>query len=239
MARLSTIIRQDPKTPALDPKNRTEHKPGKSYRAIYEALKEEIMLWQIKPGDSLPEVEIAQRFGSSRAPVREALIHLFKEGFLRSADYKGYSVPDISMQELKELFQVRLLVEPPAAELAALNPATFMEYLPNLEGFVAQQTQPVTAENLKNQLEAEIGFHTLVARASGNSVLAGIVGEVAERLQRYHVWLLKLNPSLRETVRWHRQILAEIRTGHPEGARKAMTEHIEAARTIWLERYFR
>ena len=123
----------------IDQKPLANNKPRKSYRPIYEALKEEIMLGVIKPGDLLPEVEIAQRFGSSRAPVREALIHLFKEGFLRSADYKGYSAPDISMQELKELFQVRLMVEPPAAELAALNPASFMECLPDLEAFVAQQ----------------------------------------------------------------------------------------------------
>ena len=80
----------------IDQKPLANNKPRKSYRPIYEALKEEIMLGMIKLGDSLHEVEIAQRFGSSRAPVREALIHLFKEGFLRSADYKGYIAPDIS-----------------------------------------------------------------------------------------------------------------------------------------------
>src|SRR5205807_3264118 len=87
------------------PDSKAEQKHAKSYRAIYETLKNEIMLGRLEPGVSLPEVEIAQRFGSSRAPVREALIHLYKDGFLRSADYKGYMVLDISMQELKELFQ--------------------------------------------------------------------------------------------------------------------------------------
>jgi len=217
---------------------KSEPKPAKSYRTIFETLKNEIMLGVIKPGDSLPEVEIAQRFGSSRAPVREALIHLFKDGFLRAADYKGYMVLDICMQELKDLFQVRLLVEPHAAEMAARNPGLFQQHLPEMESYVLQQTRPVTEDNILAHLGAEIGFHSTIAKLSGNGVLAGIVGDVAERLERYHLWLLKLGPSMKETVKWHSQILAEIRGGHPEGARKAMAGHIEAARTIWLERYF-
>src|SRR5437762_1346322 len=80
---------------------KSEPKPARSYRSIFETLKKEIMLGVLKPGDSLPEVEIAHRFASSRAPVREALIHLFKDGFLRASDYKGYTVLDISIQELK------------------------------------------------------------------------------------------------------------------------------------------
>jgi DNA-binding GntR family transcriptional regulator len=219
--------------------SKAEPKNGKSYRAIYQTLKNEIMLGRLEPGASLPEVEIAHRFGSSRAPVREALIHLFKDGFLRSADYKGYMVLDISMQELKELFQVRLLVEPAAAEMAARNPAVFLPRLAELESYIAQQTKPVTAGSVLEQLQAEIGFHTVIAASSGNSVLAAIAGEITERFQRYHAWLLKLNPSLKETAKWHSQILAEIRTGNADGARKAMTGHIEAGRAVWLERYFR
>jgi DNA-binding GntR family transcriptional regulator len=222
-----------------DGNSKPEAKPGKSYRAIYETLKNDIILGRLEAGVSLPEVEIAQRFGSSRAPVREALIHLFKDGFLRSADYKGYMVLDISMQELKELFQVRLLVEPPAAEMAARNPAVFLRRLPELETHIAQQGKPVTGDNVLQQLQAEIGFHTGIAESSGNSVLAAIVGEITERFQRYHAWLLKLNPSLKDTAKWHSQILAEIRTGNADGARKAMAGHIEAGRKVWLERYFR
>src|SRR2546425_10846344 len=222
---------------ASDGNRKPEPKSAKSYRAIYETLKNEIMLGALKPGVSLPEVEIAQRFGSSRAPVREALIHLFKDGFLRCADYKGYMVLDVSMQELKELFQVRLLVEPPAAEMTARNPGLFLPHLRELESYIALQTRPATGDNILQQLEAEIGFHTVIAESSGNGVLAAIVGDITERFQRYHAWLLKLNPSLKETVKWHNRILTEIRTGHVDGARKAMTEHIEAARSVWLERY--
>lgn len=224
---------------AADEDGKPEVKSVKSYRAIYETLKNEIILGRLEAGVSLPEVEIAQRFGSSRAPVREALIHLFKDGFLRSADYKGYMVLDISVQELKELFQVRLLVEPAAAEMAARNPAVFLPRVPELESHIAQQTKPVTGDTVLQQLQAEIGFHTLIAECSGNNVLAAIVGEITQRFQRYHAWLLKLNPSLKDTAKWHSQILAEIRRENTDGARKAMAGHIEAGRRVWLERYFR
>jgi DNA-binding GntR family transcriptional regulator len=234
------MVRQPVDTRAgFDGGSRTEPKHAKSYRAIYETLKQEIILGHLEPGVPLREIEIAQRFGSSRAPVREALIHLFKEGFLRSADYKGYMVLDISMQELKELFQVRLLVEPAAAEMAARNPSGFLPRVGELEAYVAQQTKPISGDKTLEQLRAEIGFHTAIAESSGNSVLARIVGEITERFQRYHAWLLKLNPSQKETVKWHSQILAEIRTGNTDGARSAMTAHIEAGRAVWLERYFR
>jgi DNA-binding GntR family transcriptional regulator len=216
-----------------------EAKPGKSYRVIYETLKNEIMLGVLEPGVSMPEVEVARRFGSSRAPVREALIYLFKDGFLRSADYKGYMVLDVSMQELKDIFQARLLVEPAAAEMAARNPRLFLPHVEKLESWITRQSTVVAGNDILQQVEAEIGFHTAIAESSGNAVLALIVKELTERIQRYHAWLLKLSPSLKKTVKWHSQILAEIRTGNPDRARKAMTAHIEEARTVWLERYFR
>src|SRR5207249_149923 len=107
------------------------------------------------------------------------------------------------------------------AEMAARNPAVFLPRVAELESYIAQQTRPVTGDNTLEQLQAEIGFHAAIAESSGNGVLAAIVGEITERFQRYHAWLLKLNPSLKETAKWHSQIVAEIRTGNADGARKA------------------
>src|SRR5258707_255764 len=109
-------------TPQSLKPEREKQKGIRSYHMIYQTLKREIMLGSIEPGEALPEVILGTRFGASRAPVREALIHLHKDGFLNASDYRGFTVPEFSAQELKELFQVRLLIEPAAAEMAAQNP---------------------------------------------------------------------------------------------------------------------
>lgn len=197
------------------------------------------MLGILEPGTPVPEMEVAERFHSSRAPVREAFIHLEKGGFLRAADYRGYSVPEISLQELKELFQVRLLLEPAAAEMAAKEPQLFRRQLEDCEAHISrQENEPVTPSTMLEHLKAEIGFHTLIARSGGNSLLAEVVVAVTERFQRYHAWLLRHSPSLTDTVKWHRQILDDIVNGRSEAARDAMSSHIQAGRQIWLERYF-
>src|SRR6267154_34706 len=97
-------------TPAMKP-TLEKQKGIRTYHMIYETLKREIMLGSIEPGEALPEVVLSERFGASRAPVREALVHLHKDGFLNASDYRGFTAPEFSAQELKELFQVRLLLE--------------------------------------------------------------------------------------------------------------------------------
>jgi DNA-binding GntR family transcriptional regulator len=218
---------------------------GKSYLAIHQALKREIVLGQIPPGQPLPEVELAQRFSLSRAPVREALIHLAREGLAASSPYGGYVVPEVSIQELKELYELRLILEPEAADRAARNATMQPQLLEDLEKWILQQEgHPVKMETLALQIEAEVGIHTAIARMSGNTLLSRMVCEITERYQRHHVWLFKelwkrrVEIPAAERNRRHREILDAIRAGDGGRARELMRDHIDQATQVWLSVYF-
>src|SRR5262245_32739650 len=109
--------------------SRDARTPPKSYLAIHQTLKRQILMRQLQPRQPLAEVDLAERFNVSRARVREALIHLAREGLAASSPYGGYIVPEVSIQELKELYEMRLLLEPSAAERAANNAAGQAELL--------------------------------------------------------------------------------------------------------------
>jgi DNA-binding GntR family transcriptional regulator len=217
----------------------------KSYLAIHQALKHEILMGEILPGQPLPEVDLANRFNLSRAPVREALIHLAREGLATSSPYGGYVVPEVSIQELKELYEMRLLLEPEAAERAARNSSSQAEQLALLEHWIArQESHPLNLENLAVQIEAEVGIHSSIARMSGNRLLSQMVCEINERFQRHHVWLFKelwkrkVESPTADRNHTHRKILKALRTGDAPGARELMYQHISKATQVWLTMYF-
>lgn len=219
--------------------------PTKSYLAIHQTLKREIVLGEVQPGQPLPEVELAQRFNLSRAPVREALIHLAREGLAAASPYGGYIVPEVSIQELKELYELRLILEPEAAERAARNSGMQTELLDQLERWIErQESHPVNLETLPVQIEAEVGIHTTIARMSGNTLLSRMICEITERYQRHHVWLFKelwkrkVEIPGAERNRRHREILDALRAGDGERSRELMYDHISKATQIWLSVYF-
>lgn len=217
----------------------------KSYLAIYQALKREVVMGEIAPGMPLPEVDIAQRFNVSRAPVREALIHLAREGLAHASPYGGYIVPEVSIQELKELYELRLILEPEAAERAARNSTMQPSLLKELEGWIErQESHEVNLETLPIQIEAEVGIHTVIARMSGNTLLSKMVCEITERYQRHHVWLFKelwkrkVEIPGAERNQRHREILEALQARDGARARELMHDHISKATQIWLSVYF-
>lgn len=217
----------------------------KSYLAIHKALKREILMGEMLPGQPLPEVDLANRFHLSRAPVREALIHLAREGLAASSPYGGYVVPEVSIQELKELYEMRLLLEPEAAERAARNSTSQAEQLAEIEGWIAkQEAHPLDLENLGIQIEAEVGIHSSIARMSGNRLLSQMVCEINERFQRHHVWLFKelrkrkVELPTADRNHTHRKILASLQEGDAAAARDLMYQHISKATQVWLTIYF-
>lgn len=229
----------------VDSANLRDGKSLKSYLAIHQTLKKEILMGEISPGQALPEVDLAQRFNLSRAPVREALIHLATEGLAASSPHGGYVVPEVSIQELKELYEMRLLLEPEAAERAAKNVASYPEELSDLGKWIeVQESHPLNPDTLAKQIEAEVGIHTSIARMSGNRLLTRLVCEINERYQRHHVWLFrelwkrKVDLPTKERNLTHREIYAALKDGDSHRARELMHQHISKATQVWLTIYF-
>src|SRR4051812_40979771 len=89
--------------------------------SIYATLKERIVTFQLKPGDALQEVQLAEVFNVSRTPIREALRMLTREGLVELLPRQGARVAVLSIKDLLDAYEVRLYLEPPAIRKAAHN----------------------------------------------------------------------------------------------------------------------
>jgi DNA-binding GntR family transcriptional regulator len=132
-----------------------------------EALRSAITSGQYRPGDHLGEVELAKHLGISRGTVREALRHLQQEGLVTAGNRGMLRVNAVSPTEVRELFRVRAALEGLAAAEIIASPnrdeavATLRAALDQLDG----------DGDFATKLEADLGFHLLLCRLSGNSML--------------------------------------------------------------------
>lgn len=142
---------------------------------IYRDVKASILSGELRPDDPVIESEVAARYGISRTPVREALARLTDEGLIEVVPRKGYFVARVTLQDVLEACQLRLLLEPEAARLAALRATD--ELIETLEVNMKKHRQHPSAE-----LNYE--FHILIARSSGNRRLARMIERLLDEVQR-------------------------------------------------------
>jgi len=212
----------------------------KRSQLIYEELKREIITGGIQPGDSLVEGQLAKRFSCSQAPIREACIALSNEGFLNATPYKGFAVNEITMKEIKDLYEVRLLVECATAEMAARNAPSCADLVEEMDRHIKTQAAGIAPDKLWTFLSSEVGFHLAVAKASRNELLSKFVSLTWGRFQQFYFKTLPLRKTKSdpETVKEHSMILAAIKAQKPEESRKLMSEHILLGRETALKIYF-
>lgn len=193
---------------------------------VYRELKASILGLQLQPGEPLVESMVAERYGISRTPAREALMRLVDEGLVEVIPRKGYFVSQVTLQDVLESYQLRTILEPEAAALAAQRDTARLSLLLNAN--MHQHTREATAE-----LNRE--FHLLIAQASGNRRLARMIGQLLDEVHRVAV----LDPYLvtpdEAGHREHWVIIHALAERNPESARDRMREHLESGRSRALE----
>jgi DNA-binding GntR family transcriptional regulator len=196
----------------------------------YERIRGFVLGGEVPPGARLGQVELAERFGISRTPVREALRRLTGEGLVDFHSNRGFRVADLGLDAVLRRMEVRSLVEPGIARLAAQRRTD--EDLQHLQETIASQ------EGSKDGIsahDASRDFHIALARASGNEELVRVLNslwlvEVGRRLLARRT----AEPNwLREDVREHREILTAVREGRAADAERLMAEHIGRAVHHW------
>lgn len=151
-----------------------------AYR-VYEMVKDRILSGELPPGTRLKDDELARTFGVSNTPVREAMGELEKDGLIETIPYRGRFVKKMSIEETREVYDVRMALEALAARLAVkrIAESQLEEMEKALEKYViAFETDDITAG-----LEADLAFHDLIVQASGNSTLLRVVSDLANRIQ--------------------------------------------------------
>ncbi len=189
---------------------------------IRAALAQRILNGELAPGTRLKDNEVAEAFGTSNTPVREALRGLVTDGLAEVHPYRGCMVRRLDLGELAEAFDVRIVLEAYAARLAAgkLTPSQ----LARLEELAARHEDAVAADDRKRAGEAGGAFHRLLAEAAGNSVLAQALAHLDNyiRLPRHRYLPLVRLPD----VPPYRAIAEALQARDPERAAALMAEHI-------------
>ena len=190
--------------------------------SIAAAIRDDVLDGRLSPGDRLPEPMLAERFGVSRVPVREALSQLQSEGFVNLERYKGATVSGASRTDALEVMQVRRGLEVFGAQLAAERRG----------GEFAEQLRMVTesgtaAEQLRQHDAVPplvMQFHALVAEASGNRELARTLDRTLRRI----AWVFDQEVATRADGCWrdHTAIAGAILDGSPVQAGYLMDEHV-------------
>jgi GntR family transcriptional regulator, rspAB operon transcriptional repressor len=204
--------------------------PKGTTQKVYETMMRRIITSEIAPGEVLIEVELAKQFNTSRTPIREACIHLLKEGFLRAIPRRGYSVTELSLDEIRELYQLRLMLEPPAAELAA-EAALGKDFFSNCSALIERYKKIAEEERTYEKFlelgTAEYGFHHEIAKASGNKKLAKTMAELMNQFRRFHYTGFRKSMLFAATVEEHMEILDAIRLHDGGQARQMMYKHVQ------------
>ncbi|SKZ62610.1 transcriptional regulator [Mycobacteroides abscessus subsp. abscessus] len=191
--------------------------------SIAAAIREDVLDGRLAPGDRLPEPMLAERFGVSRVPVREALSQLQSEGFVNLERYKGATVSGASRSDALGLMQVRRGLETLGARLAAECRG----------GDLAEELRLVTESGRRAEQshrhdevpQLVLRFHTIVAQASGNGELARMLEQTFRRI----AWVFDHDVANRADECWrdHAAIAGAILDGSPVQAGYLMDEHVK------------
>jgi GntR family transcriptional regulator, trigonelline degradation regulator len=196
-----------------------EKTPTVVIRKIRDAILDEIF----KPGDWLPELDLATRFQVSRSPVREALLALEKEGTVITEPYKGAVVKPLSVEETLDIAEIRLALITLAAKATYrhLSPADF-----DLANGLAKQ---ITRSNsAKEQFEYNRRFWDIIFEKTGRPILWEEFTRLDDRLTRYYPLVLKLFPNPATRPRQQEVLIEFYRKGKVD-------EAVRAFKKIYLE----
>lgn len=202
-------------------------------RRAYEALKGDILTCELAPGAQIFEAELAARYGMSKTPVREALNLLGQEGLVQVLPRRGYLVAPVTLRDVQEVFQLRLLLETAAAELAAEHITE--EGLRQLKALVAVRYTYRDRASYARFLRANRAFHVAVAEASGNRRLALFVGKLLEDMERILHLGLDLRDSADEMAAEHAELVDALLLGDAALAGRVVTAQLQTSRKRVLE----
>jgi len=196
--------------------------------AAYAHLREAILGGRLVPGERISEPGLAETLGISRTPVREALQRLAQEGLVELVPAKGARVRVLRPEEVREVYEVRALLEAEAARLAARHAS--LDELSHLAGLLAA-LDSIPRECYLEQMQVDFEFHTRLVEAAHNRTLARIYGDLRSSLAlvRSFQQTLSQHPKTRQQ---HQNILHALRQRDPEQAALAAREHVLYFRDI-------
>ena len=187
-------------------------------------IRKEVSSGILKPGDQLEVTALAERFGVSRTPIREAIRTLVESGVLETRPRKGSFVRVLSAKQLLDLFQVAAELEGMACRLAALS--LTKENVEAIESGLAKCTQAAEFQNNVEYAMANLDFHTAIHNESGNDWLIEQLRQLQINLNSYRTMPYEIRGRLKKSTDEHKIICDAILSGDGEHACNLMRDHM-------------
>lgn len=204
----------------------------KAYAAIYDAL----TAGRLRPGEHLAEERLAREIGVSRTPVREALRRLSTEGFVEFMPNQGGRVPSLSFEDIKEIFDLRVILEGYAASLAARKMS--VEQIEELKQLCDGMEKAYFKQRVGYIQEISRGnrrFHRIILEAAGGQKLSRLLPQLIEMPLVLDTYNRFTDDDMNRSMRHHRELIVAFAAQDADWANAIMSGHIQSARNCYLQ----
>ncbi len=192
---------------------------------VFNTLRKAILTGELKPGERLMEIHLANRLGVSRTPIREAIRKLELEGLVIMIPRRGAEVAQISEKGLKDVLEVRRALDALCAELACdrIND----EEKDQLKHACDEFEKAVKTGDVTTIAAADVALHDIIVKATGNQRLIQLINNLSEQMYRYRFEYIKDESRHDNLVEEHRMIYESIVNKDKEKATMAAKLHID------------
>ena len=191
---------------------------------VFTTMREAIINGDFKPGQRLMEVQLAEQMGVSRTPVREAIRKLELEGLVVMVPRKGAYVAGLSSEDVKEVLEIRAVLEGLAASLAAKNASA--ADIEQLQEIVEKFKVAAEEKDVVKLINFDSDFHDVMYRASKNKKLIQLISALREQVQRFRVAYFTKIRSTQTLIEEHNDLVSSIVNNEPDRARAIAEKHI-------------
>ena len=192
---------------------------------VFNTLRQAILTGELKPGERLMEIHLANRLGVSRTPIREAIRKLELEGLVTMIPRRGAEVAQITEKNMSDVLEVRRALDALGVELACDR--ITQEELNSLKQACEDFEIAVNTRDVKRIAQADVELHDIIVRATGNDRLIQLVNNLSEQMYRYRFEYIKDTSQHERLVEEHRIIYQAIVDKDKETASRAAKIHID------------
>src|SRR5665648_883774 len=192
---------------------------------VYRVLKGAIIKGFLEPGTKLLENKIAEKMHVSRTPVREAMQKLLAEGFVKTTPNQTMVVTEVSPEDVKEVLQIRGVLEGLAARIAAKK--INGQEIDELEKIIAQMSLYITKKDLLSYCKVDDEFHDLILNICGNKWIIQIRDNLGSFIYRFRIKSLSVPGRLKCSLEEHQKIMESLKKHNLEEADKLSQIHME------------
>ena len=192
---------------------------------VFNTLRQAILTGELKPGERLMEIHLANKLGVSRTPIREAIRKLELEGLVKMIPRRGAEVAQITEKSLQDVLEVRRNLDALCAELACERISN--EEIAALEAACKEFEEATHTKDARIIAAADVALHDIIIKATNNNRLVQLVNNLAEQMYRYRFEYIKDYSMHGRLVEEHRIIFEAIRKKDKVTAAAAAVTHID------------